>query len=107
MQVPLTYQLKNVPEGRIPLPTEPMDTWMIDVIIFKKELKFKGRKISAAFNIMDVYSNLLISYLVPNQTEAVINCLKNILTKMKMPFHIKLLVTTHRLFVRTQKLCTS
>jgi hypothetical protein len=58
---------KVIPEGRIPLPTASMDTWMIDFMVFKKELTFKGWKISAAFNIKDLYSNLLISYLVPNQ----------------------------------------
>jgi len=77
---------KVIPEGRIPLPTEPMDTWMIDFMVFKKELTFKGRKITAAFNIMDLYSNLLISYLVPNQTaKTVINCLKDIFPKMSVP----------------------
>ena len=34
---------KVIPEGRIPLPTEPMDTCMIDFMVFKKELIFKGR----------------------------------------------------------------
>jgi hypothetical protein len=46
-----------------------MDTWMIDFMVFKKELTFKGRKISAAFNIMDLYSNLLISYFDPPLSE--------------------------------------
>ncbi len=55
---------KVTPEGRITLPTEPMDTWMIDYMVFHKDLTFKGRKIAAAFNIMDLYSNLIISYLV-------------------------------------------
>jgi hypothetical protein len=39
---PLNKKVK--PEGRIPLPTEPMDTWMIDFMVFKKELTFyEGR----------------------------------------------------------------
>ena len=59
---------------------------MIDFMVFKKELTFKGRKISAAFNIMDLYSNLLISYLVPNQTaKTIINCLTDIFPKMSVP----------------------
>jgi hypothetical protein len=77
---------KFIPEGRIPLPTEPMDTWMIDFMVFKKELTFKGRNISAAFNIMGLYSSFLISYLVPNQTaKTVINCLKDNFPKMSIP----------------------
>ncbi len=47
------------PEGRIPLPTEPLDTWMIDYMVFQKDLTFKGRKIGAASNSMDLYSNLI------------------------------------------------
>ncbi len=79
---------------------------MIDFMVFKKELTFKGRKISAAFNIMDLYSNLLISYLVPNQTgKTVINCFMDIF--QRCPYLVKLLATTHRLFVRIQKFCIS
>ena len=38
------FNKKVIPEGRIPLPTEPMDTWMIDFMVFKKELTFyEGR----------------------------------------------------------------
>jgi hypothetical protein len=81
-----TINKKVVPEGRIPLPTEPMDTWMINFMVLRKELTFKERKISAAFNITDLYSDLFISYLVPNQTaKTVINCLKDIFPKMSVP----------------------
>ena len=63
-----------LPELRIPLPNVPNDTWMIDFMVFKQDQYFRGRKIVAAFNIMDLFSNLLISVPVKDQkAETVIN----------------------------------
>lgn len=50
----------------------------MDFMVYKKEQYHKGRKIEASLNIVDLYSNLLISYLTPNQDhKTVIKCLKD------------------------------
>jgi len=77
---------KVVPEGRIPIPSVPNDTWMIDFMVFKQEQTFKGRKVAAAFNIVDLFSNLFISIPVANQTSStVINCLKQVFAQFNVP----------------------
>jgi hypothetical protein len=59
---------------------------MIDFMVFKQEQTFNGRKVAAAFNIMDLFSNLLISIPVKNQTsEVVIGCLKSIFSMFNVP----------------------
>jgi len=59
---------KAIPQGRIPLPSEPNDTWMIDFMVFETNQTYQGKKVAAAFNIIDLFSNLLISCLCPDQT---------------------------------------
>ena len=77
---------KVLPEGRIPFPNVPNDVWMVDFMVFKQEQTFKGRKMTAAFNIMDLYSGLLISIPVKNQVHTtVIECLKSIFAKFNVP----------------------
>ena len=77
---------KVVPWGRIPFPNAPNDTWMIDFMVFKQEQTFNGRKIAAAFNIVDLYSNLFISIPVKNQkAQTVIECLKFIFAQFNVP----------------------
>ena len=77
---------KTVPEGRIPLPEQPCDTWMIDFMVFEQNQTYFGKKVAASFNILDLYSNLLISYLCPNQThQTVILCLRQLFSHMKPP----------------------
>jgi len=77
---------KVVPEGRIPLPNVPNDTWMIDFMVFKQEQTFQGRKVAAAFNKLDLYSNILISIPVKDQTaDTVIQCLKKTFALFNVP----------------------
>jgi hypothetical protein len=77
---------KVIPEGRIPIPNVPNDTWQVDFMVFKQDQYFRGRKIVAAFNILDLFSNLLISIPVKDQrSETVINCLKNIFSYFNVP----------------------
>jgi hypothetical protein len=80
---------KVVPLGRIPIPSTPNDTWMVDFLVFKQEQTFKGRKIAAAFNVVDLYSNLFISYPVKDQTSTtVIDCFKRIFAQLNVPRRI-------------------
>jgi hypothetical protein len=75
-----------VPEGRIPIPNVPNDTWMVDFMVFKQEQTFKGRKMTAAFNIMDLFSNLLISHPVKDQQHhTVIERFKSTFAKFNVP----------------------
>jgi len=77
---------KVVPEGRIPIPNVPNDTWMVDFMVFKQEQTFNGRKVAAAFNIVDLFSNLFISIPVKDQTTAtVIDCFKRIFAQFNVP----------------------
>ena len=78
---------KTVPPGRVPLPPFPYHTFQMDHMVFKKDLYWKGKKIEAALNIVDLYSNLLISFLVPDQkATTTIKCLKELFSKMPAPF---------------------
>jgi hypothetical protein len=80
---------KTVPVGRVPLPSEPNHTWHMDYVVWKQETTHKGRKLAAALNIVDLYSNLLISHLTPDQSaETTIKCLKA--TFMTMPAPAKI-----------------
>ena len=75
-----------VEPGRIPLPNMPNEVWMVDFMVFKQEQTFKGRKMTAAFNIMDLFSNLLISIPVKDQQHTtVIECLKRIFSLFNVP----------------------
>ena len=77
---------KVVPYGRIPLPNVPNDTWMIDFMVFQREQTFNGRKVAAAFNVVDLFSNLFISIPVKNQkAPTVIECLKFIFAQFNVP----------------------
>ena len=77
---------KVVPWGRIPLPTEPNHTWMIDFMVFKQDQVYKRKHIAAAFNIMDLFSNLFVTYAVSDQTaKTVIGCLKDAFAKLSVP----------------------
>ena len=77
---------KVVPELRIPLPNQPNDVWMIDFMVFKQEQTFKGRKVVASFNVMDLFSNIFISIPVKDQKAAtVIECLKMIFAQYNVP----------------------
>ena len=77
---------KNIPLGRVPLPSAPNDTWMIDHMVFERGQTYQGRKIAAAFNIMDLFSNVLFSYLVKDQThKTVIRCLSDLFAKHGVP----------------------
>lgn len=76
-------------EGRIPFSKTPNDTWSIDFMVFKQEQTFKGRKITAAFNVVDLYSSLFMSYPVKDQTSStVIDCFKDIFAKFNVPRRI-------------------
>ena len=77
---------RNLPEKRIPLPHAPNEVWMVDFMVFKQEQTFKGKKMTAAFNIMDLFSNLLISYPTKDQqSDTVINCLKQTFAMFNIP----------------------
>ena len=77
---------KAIPQGRIPLPNQPNDTWMIDFMVFEANQTFEGKKVAAAFNIIDLFSNLLISCLCPDQThKTVIRWLKFIFSFVQPP----------------------
>ena len=79
-------QKKVLPEGRIPLPDAPNEIWMLDFMVFKQEQFFNGRKIAAAFNIVDLFSNLLISIPVKDQqASTVIECLKKTFAQFNVP----------------------
>jgi hypothetical protein len=59
---------------------------MIDFMVFKQQQTFNGRKVAAAFNIVDLFSNLFISIPVKNQTsKTVIDCLKFIFSQFNVP----------------------
>jgi len=78
--------IKTVPEGRIPLPNQPCDTWQIDFMVFEQNQTYFGKKVTAAFNILDLYSNLFISFLCPDQThKTVILCLRQLFSHMQKP----------------------
>ena len=78
--------VKTLPEGRIPLPDKPCDTWMMDFMVFEQGQTYFGRPVAAALNILDLYSNLLISFLCPNQThQTVILCLRQLFSHMQPP----------------------
>ena len=80
---------KTVPIGRVPLPSEPNHTWHMDYVVWKQETTHKGKKLAAALNIVDLYSNLLISHLTPDQSaETTIKCLKT--TFMTIPAPTKI-----------------
>ena len=77
---------RNLPEKRVPLPHAPNEVWMVDFMVFKQEQTFKGKKMTAAFNIMDLFSNLLISYPTKDQqSDTVINCLKQTFAMFNIP----------------------
>ena len=82
-----TWNPNNVvPGGRIPLPKGPNDTWWVDHMVFGGELTLKGKKINAAFNILDGYSGLLMSHLVPNQqVNTTIDCFRKTFAIMGVP----------------------
>jgi hypothetical protein len=77
---------RTVPPGRIPFAPFPLHTFHMDHMCFKKEQYWKGKKIEAALNITDLYSSLLISFLVPDQThQTTIKCLKELFSTMPAP----------------------
>lgn len=45
---------------------------MVDLTELKQKQYYKGRKITAAFNVVDLFSNLLISTLVKDQTSSTV-----------------------------------
>ena len=78
-----------VPPGRVPWAPFPNHTWHMDHMVFKREQHWGGRKIDAALNILDLFSNLLISHLVPNQKHTTtIRCLKETFSTFPAPFKI-------------------
>jgi hypothetical protein len=78
---------KTIPPGRVPLPPYPFHTFHMDHMCFKKDLYWKGKKIEAALNIIDLYSNLLYSFLVPDQkATTTIKCLKELFSTLPAPF---------------------
>jgi len=80
---------KVVPEGRIPLPSSSNVCWQMDFMVFKEGQTFNGKKVTASLNIIDLYSNFLISHLVPDQTsKTVINCLKRTFAMFNTPLKI-------------------
>ena len=80
---------KIVPPGRIPFPTGPNQIWCVDFMEFKGGQTFEGKKVDACFNIMDLYSNFLISYLVKDQTaKTVIDCFKRTFAVFNSPVKI-------------------
>ncbi len=80
---------KTVPLGRIPIPSEPGHTWHMDYVVWKQETTHKGKKLAAALNIVDLYSNLLISHLTPDQSaETTIKCLKATFCTIPAPMKI-------------------
>ena len=81
---------RNIPYGRIPIPSEPNHTWHMDHVIWRKESGlWKGRKYEGALNIVDLYSNLLISYLVKDvKAETTMACLKQAFSIMPAPVKI-------------------
>ena len=81
---------RNIPMGRIPIPSEPNHTWHMDHVIWKKESAvIKGKRYEGALNIVDLYSNLLISHLVPDvKAETTIECLKKTFSIMPAPLKI-------------------
>ena len=101
---PLNKKVK--PEGRIPLPTEPMDTWMIDFMVFKKKLTFyEGR-------YQQPSTSWIFTQTFSSHTWCLIRQLKPSLSvwgtfSQRCPYLAKLLVTMHMLFVRIQKFCVS
>ena len=81
---------RNIPYGRIPIPSEPNHTWHMDHVIWKKESGFwRGKKFEGALNIVDLHSNLLISYLVKDvKAETTISCMKQAFSIMPAPLKI-------------------
>jgi len=81
---------RNIPMGRIPIPSEPNHTWHMDHVIWKKEsVLVKGKRYEGALNIVDLYSNLLISHLVTDvKAETTIECLKQTFSIMPAPVKI-------------------
>jgi len=56
---------------------------------FKGGQTFEGKKVDACFNMMDLYSNFLISYLVKDQTaKTVIDCFKRTFAVFNSPVKI-------------------
>ncbi len=81
-----TVQRKQIPLSRIPLSPHVFAVWCADHMCFKREQHWKGRKIDAALNFLDTYSNLLISHLVPDQKHTTtIKCLKETFSVMPAP----------------------
>ncbi len=77
---------KAIPPGRIPIPKAANECWHIDHMVFKKDTRHRGRKIAAALNIVDLYSGLLISHLVPDLTvKTTIKCLKQTFSTVPAP----------------------
>jgi len=77
---------RAIPPGRIPIPKEANECWHIDHMVFKKDTRYRRRKIAAALNIVDLYSGLLISHLVPDMTvKTTIKCFKQIFSTMPPP----------------------
>jgi hypothetical protein len=84
-----TTNKKVVPAGRIPYPSMPNHTWCVDFMVFKDGHTFNGKKVDAAFNIMDLYSGFLISHLTTDQTaKTVIDCLKKTFAIFNSPVRI-------------------
>ena len=80
---------KALPIGRVPSPSGPNLVWHMDHMVFSKDIKMGKHKITAALNIVDLYSNLLISFLVKDQTvETTIEKLKGLFTTMPVPLKI-------------------
>ena len=80
---------RNIPPGRIPIPSEPMHTFHLDHVVFSKDINPGGKKIEAALNIVDLYSNMLFSFLVPDQTvRTTIKKLKTLFSMMPAPYKV-------------------
>jgi len=80
---------KLIPHGRIPYPPGPNQTWCVDFMDFKEGQTYNGKKVVSCFNIMDLYSGFLISYLVKDHTsKTVIDCFKRMFALFNSPVRI-------------------
>ena len=80
---------RTVRPSRIPIPANCYHTWSVDHMCFAKDQYWKGKKIDAAFNIIDNYSNLLWSFLVPDQKHTTtIKCFKELFSTTPAPLKI-------------------
>ena len=76
----------NLPAQRIPYPPHANHTFSMDHMFLGQEITYKGKKVVAALNIVDNFSSLLLSFMVPDvKVKTTLACLKQAFSFLSPP----------------------